>query len=400
MLLYELAQAFDSQPSLVNEDICTIDEDNTTSLPYVTCICPNRENFTYSSMLVENLNIIKIKGCGKVHIGFDALSNLHLKELQLTEIQSLVLEPFTLLWVQKIEFLKLHHISNLIIQPHAFVGLHNVDTFIMSNVTVEKLSKDTFSSVTNIRFMSIEDCVFDRVEQNAFATYNITVLKVSNSIFRVLQSHSFFIMSSEEVRFEHCSFGCTENGTFIVSHVNSFYFQNCQFGNLVSNSIQSNDIKLFNLSDSVIDVLQSDAFADLKVIEKIVFKRNIIKIIYNDSLQPFLNPTLDYVNLDFCCNQFTCDCNIYWMYKLEDPAQVLENNSCIEDPFRSLALYQPILDSSNECMTLEYIEPENGNLRNSSYRPMINFITSRANHIDIIFIIFISWIFTITSVKF
>ncbi|KAG8202011.1 hypothetical protein JTE90_010382 [Oedothorax gibbosus] len=387
------ARALETESSVTISDLCTIDEDPDSSIPFVECLCSNRENFTYTSLFVYNINRITIKGCGSVHLGFDSLSNLHLKQLSFVDLQSLTLQTFSLFWTEEIENLKIEDVGDLIIQQHAFSGLRNVDMVTLKNVTVQRLPKEAFSSIANVRLMIIEGSAFYYIEQLAFVVQNVTILKVIDSEFHALEDSSFFILESDVVQFKDCTFETTDNQTFVISRVDSISFYNCSFEDLAPNSVQTHNVNTISFTNSVIEVLHPDAFTGLKVVEKIEFKWNTIRIMYNNSLEPILAPELKYVEVDFCCNSFTCDCNIFWLWSLKN-REILENSTCIEDLSTTVSLYVPILDSENICMTLELKSSQYEYHGNTSYKVMIHHMgkASTASPFQLmLFIIIGSW---------
>ncbi|GIY23000.1 uncharacterized protein CEXT_480021 [Caerostris extrusa] len=286
---------------------------------------------------------------------FSALNNLQLQELEFIDLNKLTILPFALSSVHGVSVLKIADVADLEIIQHGFVGVHNIDRLIISNVTVNTLTREAFNSVTNVNMFVVEDCTFREVQQLAFSLHNVTNLMINNSEFYFLQDYSFLIHNSEKVLFEHCLFHQTENGSFILSFVDSVYFKSCHFKDIATTAFHSNVLSNFSITDSTIEDLQPEAFGNLVIQDKITFKNNSVSITYETSLDPLLTPYYN-LSVDYCCNSFTCDCNIFWLWEMKNSDEndnILENSKCIGDSTQTLDLYKPIMDSYNNCMTLE-----------------------------------------------
>ncbi|GFS86683.1 beta_helix domain-containing protein [Nephila pilipes] len=354
ILVFGFARAFDYDYG--NFELCKTYEDLTTKEPSLECFCENRENFTMHPIYDFDITRITVRGCGNVRVPFAALNNLQLEVLEFLDLERLTILSFSLSSVQGVEILKIADIADLEVVQHAFVGLYNIDRFILRNVTANILTRDAFSSITNVRHFMVEDSTFKNVEELAFAIHNVTNFSAKNTEFHTLENCAFLIHNSEEVLFDNCVFQETKNGSFILSFVDSLVFRNSQFGELATSYLQSNGLKTFSIINSVIEELKPEAFKDLEVHELINFKNNTIKIAYENSLNAILTQPSNYIDIKFCCNSFTCDCNIFWLWSLKDIDEnvtVLEKNWCIGDKQKSLNNYIPIMDSNNNCMTLE-----------------------------------------------
>ncbi|GIY25717.1 uncharacterized protein CDAR_263741 [Caerostris darwini] len=333
---------------------CRTESDEYTDEMYLECYCEDRENITLHPIYDSEITRITIKGCGAVRVPFSALNNLQLQELEFIDLNKLTILPFALSSVHGVSVLKIADVADLEIIQHGFVGVHNIDRLIISNVTVNTLTKEAFNSVTNVNMFVVEDCTFREVQQLAFSLHNVTNLMINNSEFYFLQDYSFLIHNSEKVIFEHCLFHQTENGSFILSFVDSVYFKSCHFKDIATTAFHSNVLSNFSITDSIIEDLQPEAFGNLVIQDKITFKNNSVSITYETSLDPLLTPYYN-LSVDYCCNSFTCDCNIFWLWEMKnsDENNILENSKCIGDSTQTLDLYKPIMDSYNNCMTLE-----------------------------------------------
>ncbi|GFU92895.1 beta_helix domain-containing protein [Trichonephila clavipes] len=336
--------------------ICNPHIDPETKESSLECFCDNRENFTMHPIMDYDISRITIKGCGTVEVPFAALNNLQLKILEFLDLKRLTILSFALSSVQGVEILKISDIADLDVVQHAFVGLYNIEKFILKNVTANNLVKDAFSSIMNIRHFNVEDSSFKNVEELAFAIHNVTIFSVNNTEFYTLEDCAFIIHNSEEVIFDNCSFQETRNGSFILSFVDSLAFRNSQFGELATSALQCNALKTFSMINSVIEELKPEAFKDLEVNELIYFTNNTIKIAYENSLNAIITQPSNSTEIKFCCNDFTCDCNLFWLWSLKDVYEnvtILKNNWCIGDKTKYIDHYVPIMDSYNNCMTLE-----------------------------------------------
>ncbi|KFM71625.1 hypothetical protein X975_14685, partial [Stegodyphus mimosarum] len=301
---------------------------------------------------------VLVKGCGTVTMPLGALTHLRLETIQLLDIKQLNIKPFALAGVQGIESLTIANVSEFNVRSHGFVGLFNISRLIISNVSATYLSTNSFGFVSNVKYFLIEHSNFVHVEDAAFFIANITTFKVYNTKFHELRNTSFEVHISDEVIFENCYFGETNEHSFSLSSIHNITFQSCKFGLLAASSFLSSELQTFILQNCTIETLEKDAFASLDVSEKLIFTHNSIEIVdayamTSNIVSNFTKP----LKVENCCNGFTCDCSIFWMLSSDYDSRQYDSFSqqsfCIGNPSTKLTDLVPVLDSSENCMTLE-----------------------------------------------
>ncbi|CAL1274532.1 unnamed protein product [Larinioides sclopetarius] len=343
-----------------NFNVCVTLTDPNTDESFLECMCEDRENFTVDSIIDFSITRIIIKGCGDVRIPFASLTNLQLSEIEFADLNRLTILPFALSAVQGVSVLKISDVAELNIIQHAFVGLYNIEQFIIRNVTASTVMKDAFSAISTVNQFLIEDCIFQKVQQFGFLLQNITHFNAINTEFHAMENYSLTLHNAKNVVFESCVFHETQNASFTFSFVDSVYYKNCHFWEIETTAFHSNPLNVFSITDSYIENLKPDAFGGLELQGFFVFTDNTIDITYETSFTSIFTPQYSELDLKYCCNTFTCDCNIFWMWSLKDLDKnntMLEESYCIGTKLKPVTLYKPIMDSQNNCMTLELKSP-------------------------------------------
>lgn len=323
----------------------------------LNCFCKQKENITLTAILDFEITQITVKDCGFVTIPLGAITHLQLMSISLTDIEQLDILPFAFVGVQEIQSLRIENIRKFNVQKHGFVGLYNVSNVIIRNVTSEKIAIGSFGAVSNIQNFLIANSVFQEIQETAFVMTNITNFTISDSKLRSLANISFLLHNSESVTFENCDIEETRNNTFTMSFVENLNFINCRFGIIASTFILSSSLEEFTFSYCTVEQLQTDAFALVDASKYITFTHNTIKLADEYSLIPSTGTfNSKKVEIENCCNSFTCDCNIYWLWLPEEGTSYdsfLKNSFCLHKPETNLSSLQPVLDSNKNCMTLE-----------------------------------------------
>ncbi|XP_055929997.1 uncharacterized protein LOC129960532 [Argiope bruennichi] len=339
-----------------NFRICKTLTDPNTDEPFLECMCDVRENFTVGYIFDFSIARVFIKGCGDVIIDFGSLKDLQLTEIEFVDLNKLTIFPFALSSIQGISVFKISDVAALNIMQHAFVGLNNIDKFIIRNVTANTIKSDAFSSISAVNQFLIEDSAFQEVEQFAFTIQNIITFNVINTEFHIMANHSLLLHNVKNVVFEKCVFHETENGSFVFSFVDSVSYKNCEFWEVETTAFQSNSLNVFSITNSYIENLKPDAFGGLDLQNSFVFTDNIVDIINETSFSGLFSTSFNELGLSYCCNTFICDCNIFWMWGLKDLDKnntMLENSYCSGKKKYPVNSYKPIIDSKNNCITLE-----------------------------------------------
>ncbi|KAF8790987.1 hypothetical protein HNY73_005925 [Argiope bruennichi] len=337
-----------------NSKICKTVTDLNTDEPFLECMCEDRENFIVDYIFDFSITRIVIKGCGDVRIPFASLTNLQLTEIEFADLNKLTIFPFALSSVQGVSILKISDVADLNIIQHAFVGLYNIDQFIIRNVTANIIKSDAFSAISAVNQFLIEDSTFHEVEQFAFAIQNITTFNIINTEFHIMANYSLLLHNVKDVLFDKCVFHETENGSFVFSFVDSVCYKNCQFSEIETTAFHSNPLNVFSITDSYIENLKPEAFGGLDIQQSFIFTDNTVDITYDNSFSIFAT-TFNEINMSYCCNTFTCDCNIFWMWGLKylDKNNTMLENSYCSDKKIPITSYKPVMDSNSNCMTLE-----------------------------------------------
>lgn len=346
-ILLKLSQGLDFE----DNNICTLIDFT------MHCKCKNRENITLTATVNFDIKNIRIDSCGIVQVPLGALPHLQLDEIAFTDINELYIRPFSLVGIQALHTLKIHNIKKFTVAPHGFVGLMNVQNVLIKNVFSKELMEGSFGGVTAVERLRIEDSYFGDVQDNAFILTNITVLSIVNCTFENIDSNSFLIHTAKEVTFSNCDFQNATFNSICLSFVDSLTFDQCFFGILEPHSLYTRNLKVFKFEESEVVELKANAFALVDASEQISFKNNRIYFADEDSLYfRTENFTSEEINIHNCCNYFTCDCNIYWLWENNDTLfyqSFLNKSYCLGENNELLTDMVPILDSHDNCKTLE-----------------------------------------------
>lgn len=344
-ILLKLSQGLDFE----DNNLCTL-------VDYTMhCKCENRENITLTATVHFDIKNIKIESCGTVHVPLGAVPHLQLDEIAFIDITELYIRPFSLVGIQALHTLKIHNVKKFTVAPHGFVGLMNVQNVLIKNVFSKQLLEGSFGGVTAVEKFRIEDSHFGDVQDNAFILTNITSFSILNCTFDNIDTNSFLIHTAKEVTFSTCYFQNVTFSSICLSFVDSLVFDHCFFGILEPHSLDTRNLQIFKFEDCEVEELKTNAFALLDASEQISFKNNRIYFADEHSLYIRTENFTSHDNILNCCNYFTCDCNIYWLWENNDTLfyqSFLNKSYCIGEN-KHLTDMVPILDSHDNCKTLE-----------------------------------------------
>lgn len=328
-------------------DVCV--SDDTT----LTCVCKDGENITLTATVNFDIKWIRVDGCFVVDVPLGAIPHLQLEEIVFSNIYELNIRPFALVGVQTLHTLKIDNIKNFQVQPHGFVGLLNVENVIIKNVVSKQLVEGSFGGVSTIEHFEIENSHFGDVQSNAFIFTNITAISIVNCTFDHIETTAFLIHVAKDVTFVSSRIQNINNKSISLSYVESLSILNCQFDVLVSDSIETVNLRRFKFEDCKVSELETNAFALVDASEKISFSGNVIKFAEEYSLNfSTSNSTSENRDLYLCCNYFTCDCHLEWLWgdpkELPHPhhENILKTGYCIgnETQLSNLVILKNIKD--------------------------------------------------------
>lgn len=326
------------------------------------CICKDKDYITITANMNLDIRLIKVEGCGIVDVPLVAIPNLYLEEVKLFNIDELNISPFAFAGIQALHTLIIENVQNFNVNAHGFQGLENVTNVIIKNVSSSSLVTHSFNRILNIETFRIEDSYFGSIEEEAFNISNVNVFQMENCRIDGIDSNAFIIHNASLVQFTNSYIGSTRNHSISLSFVDVLTFINLDFELIESHFINAISLQKFMLKGCNIQSMNSSSLSQMDVIEEITIVNNTIK-----NAEDFLLCSTDKsygvnsLNIYTCCNFFTCDCNIYWMWEHNDDQfykDLIASSSCLETNEKILSM-QPVTDKKKNCISLEFRNSSN-----------------------------------------